>query len=88
MPDRRRRYCKVCHRHDSEVGVLSWTGQCIDCAETRLIENNVSIHIGQGLGHERRRYAIIRKELGPRVALALKQAGMFGTVLDDMEESA
>lgn len=44
-----------------------------------------SIHSGTGLGHERRRYGIAKKEFGPRVALALKHAGIFGDVLDNME---
>lgn len=88
MPDHRRRNCKRCNGHDSEVGSISWTGLCIDCSKLRLVENNDSIHEGHGQGFERRRYGIARREFGPRVALALKQAGVFGTVLDDMEGAA
>lgn len=88
MADRRRKHCRWCHRHESEVGPISWAGNCIDCARERLEENMDSIHVGHGLGHERRRYGYARQLYGPRVALALKQAGVFGTVLDDIEGAA
>lgn len=88
MPDPRRRSCRVCKRHDSEVGPISWGGLCPECGLARLEGNMVDIHVGHGLGFERRRHGIIRRELGPRVALALKQAGVFGTVLDDNEGAA
>lgn len=88
MPDARRRRCRICNRHESVVGPISWSGLCIDHSHARFNENNDSIHAGQGIGHERRRYGIAVHEFGPRVALALKQAGVFGTVLDDHGEGA
>lgn len=87
MPDRRRKRCRICGAHESEVGPISWSGLCSEHSYERLVENMDSIHIGHGHGYERRRYGIIRRELGPRVALALKQAGVFGTMLDDTGEA-
>lgn len=88
MPDGRRRSCRICRAHDSEVGPISWSGLCPACAVERLVTNMDSIHEGHGYAYERRRYGYAVKLFGPRVALALKSAGVFGTVLDDMEGAA
>ena len=34
-----RRTCKKCGRPREEVGQMSWTGQCFDCAEAAVKEN-------------------------------------------------
>ena len=89
MPDARRRWCKVCRRHESEVGAISWRGMCGECGIERMHANNDSIHEGHGEGFERRRYGYARTIFGPRVALALKQAGVFDTAtLDDPSQPA
>ena len=77
MPDVRPRRCKVCHRPSSEVGEISWRGKCNACGQERMHANNDSIHEGHGEGHARRLEGYARKLYGPRVALALKQAGVF-----------
>lgn len=77
MPDARRRTCKICGRSDAEVGPISWNGLCADDARERMHANNDSIHEGHGEGHARRLEGYARKLYGPRVALALKQAGVF-----------
>ena len=87
MGDARRRRCKDCKRTDSDVGELSWNGLCSECQSRRMNENNDSIHVGYGPGHERRLEGYARKLYGPRVALALKQAGVFASPpLDDVLE--
>ena len=77
MPDARRRTCKVCRRRDDVAGAISWRGMCGDCARERMHANNDSIHVGHGEAWERRRYGYAQAIFGPRVALALKQAGVF-----------
>ena len=77
MPDARRRTCKVCRRRDDVVGAISWRGMCVDCGQERMAANNDSIHEGRGEGHARRLEGYARKLYGPRIALALKQAGVF-----------
>lgn len=77
MPDVRYKRCKGCGRKSDEVGPLSWSRLCPDCALARLEENMEGIRAGEGYAHERRLYGIARQAFGPRVALALKQAGAF-----------
>lgn len=88
MPDKRRKRCRICNRHESEVGPISWGGLCPDHSLSRLVENMDGIHQRSGPAYERRRYGIAVHEFGPRVALALKQAGVFGTALDESEGAA
>lgn len=84
MPRADYRICKRCGRSAEEVGPLSHTRLCGDCGVERRDANNDSIHEGHGVGHERRRYGYARKLFGPRVALAMKQAGIFdASLLDD-----
>lgn len=87
MPDGRRRSCRNCGARDTEVGPISWAGYCGDCGKALFHENADGIHAREGHAHERRRYGIARKEFGPRVALALKQAGVFGDYLLDDAQS-
>jgi hypothetical protein len=77
--------CKVCQRPREETGPLSHTRQCVDCAGRRLAENIYGIHAKVGPAYQRRQYGIALSEFGPRVALALKQAGVFDdAILDDV----
>jgi len=71
------------------TGPLSHSRLCGDCGPLLANANNDSIHEGHGPGFERRRYGYARKLFGPRVALALKQAGVLdAALLDDAETSA
>lgn len=83
MPRDDYRRCKECGREASEVGPLSHTRLCIGCAVSLKDANNDGIHERRGPFHDRRVYGIIRRELGPRWALALKSAGAFPSLLDD-----
>lgn len=86
-PDYRR--CRNCNRSAEEAGTLSHTRLCSDCAVLIEYENALQIHAGHGPYHERRRYGYARQLFGPRVALALKQAGLFdGAALDDVSPPA
>ena len=88
MPHRTRVNCRHCHRHESEVGPISWSGACPDCGHERMDANNLSIHLGYGVGHERRRYGYARRLFGARAALELKRAGVFGSALNEGEIAA
>lgn len=77
MPRADYKRCKVCGRHADEVGPLSHQRLCSQHALERMRDNNLQIHAGSGPYYERRRYGIALREFGPRVALALKQAGFF-----------
>jgi hypothetical protein len=77
-------HCRGCERPVSEVGTLSHTRLCSRCSSERLAENVYGIHEKAGPAYLRRQYGIALAEFGPRVALALKQAGLFdGAILDD-----
>lgn len=39
MPDHRRRTCRRCRQHESEVGAITWGGYCIDCGLAMEREN-------------------------------------------------
>lgn len=77
MPRGDYKRCKVCGRHADEVGPLSHQRLCSEHALERMRDNNLQIHAGYGPYFENRRYGIALREFGPRVALALKQAGVF-----------
>lgn len=53
-----------------------------------MVDNNLSISAGVGEPALRRKYGLVRAELGPRVALALKQAGVFDLPLDAARRDA
>jgi len=54
MPSDRRRRCTCCGRHDSEVGPISWRGNCVACAVALVKENAEGISAGHGPAHWRR----------------------------------
>ena len=53
MPDHRRRNCITCGKPDSEVGPISWQGNCETCGILRLTENIVGIATKQGYAYTR-----------------------------------
>lgn len=59
MPDRRRARCRVCGRHRDEVGLLSWSGLCIDDARAILNENVDCLHYKRGEPLRRWRRGVI-----------------------------
>jgi hypothetical protein len=66
MGDQRRASCKNCGRHRNEVGLMSWTGLCGECAIVILNTNAVSIHAKEGTPYLRqqvRQYMAARKVL-------------------------
>lgn len=80
--------CRECGRHRNDVGELSHSRLCTECSTARLYANNLQIHHKRGPFYERRIYGMVQAELGPRVAMALKQSGVFAAVLDPPPESA
>lgn len=77
MPRADYRTCRNCGRTAAEAGALSHTRLCSLCADVILRVNAMQIHEKSGPCHEARKYGIALREFGPRVALALKQAGVF-----------
>jgi hypothetical protein len=45
-----------CRKHESEVGPISWAGNCMNCAEFRLRENIIGLaeHKGEPMQRWRR----------------------------------
>lgn len=62
---------------------MSQAGLCEQCGENRLNSAVLQMHHKNGPFYERRREGLLRAEFGPRVALALKQAGFVGPTVDD-----
>lgn len=83
VPDARRAHCHSCGKHRDAAGPISWSGLCSVCAHRRFNDNADGISEGVGPWAEKRRYGYARYVLGPRVALALKQAGVFDADLLD-----
>lgn len=54
MPDPRRRRCTCCGKHESEVGPISWRGNCRPCGQVLQAENIIGIHERKGYAHTRR----------------------------------
>lgn len=48
MADDRRTSCRVCGKHKNEVGAISWSGNCANCAMLKLEYNVLSIHTRSG----------------------------------------
>jgi hypothetical protein len=54
-----RQTCKRCGKHRSEVGQMSWTGQCQACGEKRLWDNALAISRHDGPEFQRYRRAMV-----------------------------
>jgi tRNA G26 N,N-dimethylase Trm1 len=54
MAQKTRRHCHSCGKHSSEVGPISWGGNCRKCGHIRQAENIQGIHDKQGYAHKRR----------------------------------
>lgn len=74
MPRRDYVTCKVCGRHRNEVGPLSHTRLCMDCAIVRRDENNDAIHAKSGPAFTR-----WRRQMA---------ASVGGVLLDDVKADA
>ena len=48
MPSDRRRTCRVCGRHDSVAGAISWRGKCAECATAIYHAANDDMHYHRG----------------------------------------
>lgn len=48
MPDARRRTCRLCGKHDSEVGPITWGGYCIEHGLQIKHENALQLHAHNG----------------------------------------
>jgi len=55
MPSNRPTWCRVCGKHETEAGQISWRGKCLDCANTRQTENIEGL--ASMSGHVRDRWA-------------------------------
>lgn len=88
MPRSDYKRCRECGRPTTVCGELSHTRLCVDCGLRIEAENAIQIHLGVGPYASRRRYGIALTEFGPRVALALKQAGVFDSPTVDTPEPA
>ncbi len=60
MPSRTRRNCTCCGKHDSEVGPISWGGNCRTCGKLIVNENMDGISAGEGPAHRRRLRGYVR----------------------------
>lgn len=81
MPNGARRHCIHCGRHDSEVGAISWQGNCAECGDNRLVENIVGIHTKTGVAHRRHVIGMARSLFrDPGIIQALDKAGCFPSV--------
>ena len=50
---KRKQFCKLCERHESEVGEMSATGRCADCGKRAVEENIYGIHYHAGPAFDR-----------------------------------
>lgn len=78
MPRADYKRCRDCGGHVRDVGTLSHERLCVPCWNERLCANNLQISAGVGPYAERRRYGMVAAEFGPRVAHALRKAGVIG----------
>jgi hypothetical protein len=61
MASNTRRNCTCCGKHDSEVGRISWRGNCRTCWDAILEENVVGISTRTGPAHLRRLRGIAKR---------------------------
>lgn len=48
MADNRRRTCRTCGGHHTEVGPISWAGNCESCGMLKLERNVLSLNSRSG----------------------------------------
>lgn len=65
-----------CGKHQSEVGLISWNGNCLRCAEALLAENITGIS-------EKRGYAFSRQLRGMERYVEKARAAMRGGTVSD-----
>jgi hypothetical protein len=72
MPNKPPASCKVCHKHESEVGRISWRGKCAACGDAINLENiyGLRLHSGEPLLRWRRGMA----------------RGVGGVLIDDLAD--
>lgn len=70
MPDYRRTTCRVCNRHVSVCGPLSWQGYCIDDSLALLNDN-----VGQMMARKGPNFDRWRRNMA---------ASVGGVILDDV----
>ncbi len=58
MPDGRRRTCRVCGRHETEVGPISWRGKCGECGPKLAHAAADDLHYHQGPKFEKWRQRV------------------------------
>jgi hypothetical protein len=54
MGNPRRTHCTCCGKHSSEVGIISWLGNCRACGKAIMNENCEQIAAKSGPAHRRR----------------------------------
>jgi len=54
MGDNRRTHCTCCGKPSSEVGIISWRGNCRGCGKAIMNENVDQIAAKSGPAHRRR----------------------------------
>ena len=52
--------CRRCDRPVSVCGRLTWVGQCMNCAEGRMVQNLQELRDHEGQAFERWRSALVR----------------------------
>jgi hypothetical protein len=86
MPDLRRANCRECGQHKAQVGDISWSGLCSDCARRLFITNLEGLHTKSGVPWQRYRLGVSSYVFGPEVTAALFKAGVFAPPLDEAAE--
>lgn len=64
MPDHRRLRCQRCEKHRDEVGSISWTGLCRECALRAFTLNRDGLVNHTGAAMRRWRLGMIRSAGG------------------------
>jgi len=59
MPSDRRVHCRVCGKHEREVGSISWRGKCGPCGKAvyESAVDQIHYHVGPEFHHWRRKMA-------------------------------
>ncbi len=78
MPRRDYKTCRNCRRHEREVGAISCSRLCADCASAILLDNIDGIHNKRGVAWARWRVGMAVSAIRePAVLNALIDAGVF-----------